>query len=81
MALKATIISLKDGYTHLEDLRSITIVSKGYNIMIMEDYVPLIGEVDGSVSFTAKNGEKTEFSSVHGYYRHCRNEFSFMMEV
>lgn len=81
MAIKANIISVKDGYTHLEDLRIIRIVSRTYNIMIMDDYVPIIGEIEGSVDFQGKDGTHHEYKDIHGYYRHCRNEFSLMLEV
>ena len=81
MAIRASIISLKDGYTHLENLKAIRIISTNYNILIMDDYVPIIGEVKGSIAFESKDGTVKAFQNVHGYYRHCRNEFSFMMEV
>lgn len=81
MAIKANIISVRDGYTHLENILMIRIKSRTYNLLIMDDYVPLIGEIDGNVDFQGKDGVHHEYNNVHGYYRHCKNEFSFMMEV
>lgn len=80
MAIKANIMSLEHGYEHLENLRAVRIISSHYNILIMDDYVPIIGEVQGTISFVNKEGTARELRNVHGFYRHSKNEFSFLMD-
>ena len=80
MALKANVISLERGYQHIDNLRAIRIISEDYNILIMDDYVPLIGEVVGSVTFVGKDGNMVDLTRIHGFYRHSKNEFSLLLE-
>ena len=78
--IKATIISLQRGYEHLEGLRAVRIVSDAYDILIMTDYVPIIGEVNGTVTLIANDGTMRKYENVHGFYRHSKNEFTFLLE-
>jgi len=78
--IKGTVISLERGYEHVDGLKAVRIVSKTYNILIMADYVPIIGEVKGSVALIANDGTARLYDKVHGFYRHSKNEFTFLLE-
>lgn len=44
--MKVKIFSLSKGLEIIDDVVSIKIKSKDYNLLIMKDYFPLIGEIE-----------------------------------
>lgn len=78
-AINAKIFSLKDGYEALGDLKSIRIKSKTYNLLVMEDYLPIIGEIDGSITFVGEDSERT-YEDIKAFYRHSHNEFELLVK-
>ena len=77
--LNAKIFSLKDGYETLGELKSIRIKSKTYNLLVMEDYLPIIGEIDGNITFVGEDSERT-FNNINAFYRHSHNEFELLIK-
>lgn len=77
--IEAKIFSLKKGFEVKDELKGIKIVSKRYNILVMEDYLPVIGEVDGNVTFITEEGEEV-YENVRGYYRHSHNHFELLLD-
>ena len=77
--INAKIFSLETGFEDLEKLKSIRIKSKTYNLLIMEDYLPIIGEVEGNVTFVSEDKEET-LSDINAYYRHSHNEFELLIK-
>ncbi len=53
--IKVRIFDLSKGLIEYEHIKVIRIISKDYNLLIMQDYLPIIGEIDGSVDI--KNEE------------------------
>ena len=47
--IKVRIFDMKQGLTEYENIKTIRIISKDYNLLIMKDYMPIIGEIVGSV--------------------------------
>ena len=45
--MEVKIFSLKNGYEHYDNVKAIRIKSKDYNLLIMKDYLPVIGKIDG----------------------------------
>lgn len=74
----ASIISMKDGARRMEQVKMIRIVSKEYNLLIMEDYLPVIGEIDGDVTIVSQTGEY-KLEQIRGFFCHRNNEFSLML--
>lgn len=77
--IKASVISLENGFEYFENVNSIKIVSKGYNLLIMEDYLPVIGEIDGEVIIYHRRGEKS-FKNIKAYYKHSHNLFKLLIK-
>ncbi len=77
-SLKASIISMKDGLRVIDKVTMIRIISKEYNLLIMEDYLPAIGEVDGEVTFVSETAEY-KMENVKGFFCHRHNDFSLMI--
>ena len=53
--IKVRIFDIENGLREYEDIKIIRIISKDYNLLIMKDYLPIIGEIEGSVDI--KNDE------------------------
>ena len=77
--INAKIFSLEKGYEDLRELKSIRIKSKTYNLLIMEDYLPLIGEIEGNITFVFEDNEET-LNDINAYYRHSHNEFELLIK-
>lgn len=58
-----------------DDVNFIRIISKKYNLIIMKDYLPIIGEVQGKVEIGREN-ETIKMDKVRGYFMHKHNQFN-----
>ena len=53
--------------------------NRRYNLLIMKDYLPVLGRIEGDISF--RNQESTyERENVQGFFMHKNNVFSLMLE-
>ena len=53
--MKVRVFDLKHGLVEYEDVKIVRIISKDYNLLIMIDYLPIIGEVEGSIDIQGDN--------------------------
>lgn len=58
-----------------DDVNFIRIISKKYNLIIMKDYLPIIGEIQGKVEIGREN-ETVRMDKVRGYFMHKHNQFN-----
>ncbi len=72
------VISMEDGLREIKDVRMIRIKSREYNLLIMEDYMPVIGEIDGTVTVVSGEGEYRT-GPIKGFFSHRKNLFSLMI--
>jgi len=77
--IQVSLLNLKNGLTEYQDVTHIKITSKTYNIIIMKDYLPLIGEVEGNVEIS-KEGEIIKLDNITGYYIHKHNKFDLFIK-
>lgn len=76
--MKARIISMEEGLREIEKVRLIRVISREYNLLIMEDYMPVIGEITGTVTIVSDDGEyKAE--NIKGFFSVRKNLFSLML--
>ena len=62
--IKVRIFDLSKGLIEYEHIKVIRIISKDYNLLIMQYYLPIIGEIDGSVDI--KNEEvELNYKNIH----------------
>ena len=73
------ILNLKDGLKQYENVKHIKITSKTYNIIIMKDYLPVIGEIEGNVEILTTN-ETVNLNNIIGYYVHKHNQFDLFLK-
>jgi hypothetical protein len=79
LTLEARVSSFENGLQVYRDIYLIRLKSTKCNLLIMEDYVPLIGMIEGSVSIVGKEQEVI-FEEITGFYCHNRNVFSLLVK-
>jgi hypothetical protein len=73
------VLSMEEGLLEYENIEFIRITSKDYNLMIMKDYLPVIGEIKGKVEFQSKEGS-VKLENITAYYMHKHNEFNLFVK-
>ena len=77
--IKVRIFNIENGLREYKDIKIIRIISKDYNLLIMKDYLPIIGEIEGSVDI--KNDEvNLSFKDIKAFYMNSNNEFNLMIK-
>ena len=77
--ITATVLGIDEGFQKFEQVDMIRIKSEKYTLLIMDDYMPVIGRIDGMVEIVS--GEDTRsFQPVHGFYTHRKNTFELMIK-
>ena len=77
--IKVRIFDMEHGLMEYNDIKTIRIISKDYNLLIMKDYLPIIGEIEGSVDI--KNDEvNLSFKDIKAFYMNSDNIFNLMIK-
>ena len=77
--IKVRVFNMDEGLTEYDNVKSIRIVSKDYNLLIMQDYMPIIGEIVGNVDITGPN-TNASYKQIKAFYMHHDNIFNLMIE-
>ena len=77
--MRAKIYSLKDGLTVIDDVTLIRLTGKNQNLLILRNYLPLIGKLDGSAEIVSHDQVKL-LSGIHGFYMFRNNTFDLLIE-
>lgn len=73
------IFSISKGLEIREDIKIIRIKSKKYNLLIMVDYLPIIGEIEGNVDLESLN-DSISYKNITGYFMHSNNVFNLIIK-
>ena len=77
--IKVKVFDIRNGMRIYDNIKIIRIISKDYNLLIMKDYLPIIGEIEGSVDI--KNDVVNEsFKNIKAFYMNSNNEFNLMIK-
>lgn len=76
--MKVRIFNL-DGLVEYNDVKIVRIISKDYNLLIMKDYLPIIGEIEGSVDIKSDK-EEINLKNIKAFYMNSNNEFNLMIK-
>lgn len=77
--IKVRIFDMEHGLREYENIKIIRIISKDYNLLIMKDYLPIIGEIEGSVDI--KNDDiNLSFKDIKAFYMNSENIFNLMIK-
>ena len=77
--IKVRIFNIENGLREYKDIKIIRIISKDYNLLIMKDYLPIIGEIEGSVDIK-NDGVNISFKDIKAFYMNSNNEFNLMIK-
>lgn len=77
--MKVKILNIQKGLTTYDNVSMIKVKSKKYNLSIMEDYLPVIGEIDGDVEIIAIDNF-VKLTNIIGYYMLKHNEFKLFIK-
>lgn len=77
--IRARIIDVESGLRLLSRVCAVRIQSRDYNLLLMDDYLPALGKIDGTVTFLMAEDETT-LSGIRGFYKHQHNEFTLLIE-
>lgn len=73
------IFTLKKGLRKIDGVSAIRIKSKYYNLLILKDYVAIMGRIDGDFSIEINNSI-IEYKNVDAYYVNSNNEFNVIID-
>ena len=77
--ISARIIDVRSGLKAIEGVYAVRIHSADFTALIMNDYIPALGKIDGDVTFLSRDGEYPYYG-IRGFYKHQHNEFTLLVE-
>ena len=69
----------KHGHRVFDDVQMVRIVSKDYTLLVMNDYMPSVGLVEGSVDIIQNENIQT-LKNIHAYYLNRKNVFTLLVD-
>ena len=75
---KVRIFELNHGPREYDEVKLVRITSQDYNLLIMVDYLPLLGEFDGNIDIKGNNVELS-YKNIKGFYMNSNNVFNLMI--
>ena len=72
------VFNLSQGLVIFNDIKIIRIKSEDYNLLIMPNYMPLLGEVKGNIDIESETISK-HYENIEAYYVNTNNEFSLFI--
>lgn len=77
--IEVIVISFHNGYQIYHNVKLIRLRSKTYNLLIMIDYMPIVGEIDGSISIVSDK-EEIVLDNFQGFYVMKNNVFKLLIK-
>lgn len=77
--ISVEILSIKKGLVKYEEVKLVKIKSLKYQLTIMKDYVPIIGEIEGSVEIVQKENNLI-IENIIGFYIHKHNQLKLFLK-
>lgn len=79
LKISAKVVDREMGMREFSNIRMIRVKSSTHTLLIMEDFMPVIGEIDKEVEFVLEN-ETIKFEKVKGFYMHKKNQFYLLID-
>ena len=73
------VFELETGLTTYKDCEYIRITDEKYNLLVMLDYTPIIGEVNGKIDIMY-NGQEIQYDGVKASFMNSNNVFNLMIQ-
>ena len=77
--IKVRVFDMEHGLVEYNDVKTIRIISRDYNLLIMKDYLSVIGEIVGSIEIKGEDVD-VSFSGIRAFYMNSKNVFNLMIE-
>ncbi len=77
--IQARVSDFPHGLRVYDGVKLIRVTSRDYTLLIMEDYFPCLGSVQGHVELV-RDEDLVDLGRVKGFYLHRENEFSLLIE-
>ncbi|MBQ6840940.1 MAG: hypothetical protein IJO63_02340 [Bacilli bacterium] len=77
--LTVNVFDLNTGLTTYENASYVRITSKDYNLLVMIDYLPIIGEIQGKVDIKIGDEELT-IENIKASFMNSNNVFNLMIQ-
>ena len=77
--IKVRVFDMEHGLVEYDDVKTNRIISRDYNLLIMKDYLSVIGEIVGSVDIKGENLDLS-FKQIKAFYMNSKNVFNLMIE-
>ena len=72
------VLNIKSGLKVYNNVKFVRILSEKYNLLIMRNYLPVIGEINGNVEI--EGDERLKLENIKGYYINKNNEFNLIIK-
>lgn len=76
---KVRVFDMKNGLVEYENVKSVRIVSTDYNLLILKDYLSILGEIIGSVNIKCNDSDVT-YDKIKAFYMNSDNVFNLMIK-
>ena len=76
--LEMRISSIAKGLVVINRIKLISLKTKNCNIHIMDQHMPILGEIDGTLSYVTDK-EEHELENIKGFFCHRQNVFSLLL--
>ena len=77
--IKVRVFDMDHGLREYDNIKIVRIISKDYNLLIMKDYLPIIGEIEGQVDIKNDNINES-FKNIKAFYMNSNNVFNLMIK-
>ncbi len=78
-SITVKIYDFDKGLQQYDHIQLVRVQSKNYNLLIMPDFIPTIGELDGSLSIVGDH-VKLDWENILGYYVIRHNTFEIILK-
>lgn len=81
--IEAIIIGYSNGFTVYQDVKMIRLKGERLNLLIMADYMPTVGEINGKVELVREDGfggEVISLDQVSGFFVVKNNVFKLLLK-
>lgn len=75
----AKVLDIENGFATYNSVRAIRIKSKKFTLLLMRNYTPTLGEVDGSVDILVKDDE-IHYEHINAYFEFNENKFTLLIK-
>ena len=76
--LLVKVLNINSDIQVYKNVKFIRILSEKYNLLIMRNYMPVIGEICGNIEIVGDETKKLE--NIQGYYMHKKDEFNLIVK-